>query len=263
MRLRAAHRRMEARRVEAPTSPSGRARAAAARCRWRRARSGAIRPAMFSSSTANGSAHRWRWMPQRRQRLRPGRRATRCMRIGAQADALGRAGGARREGDLGRARRHRHRRRRAGAAGATVSPATSQGCAGASGQRAASGGAQRAACRRRPRAAHARSAPRVKNSGSGTCTTPASRGGQVGDDPGRRVVQQGREHAHAVRLPSRAASASHLGLAVAPCVQRRRPVVAVPTADPRSSRTRACRARAPAAAARAADGRRAPCGRWS
>ena len=70
---------------------------------WRPARRGAIRPAMFSSSTANGSAFRWRSIPSGASAAtRPSRHLLHG--LGAQAHALGRSGGARGEGDLGGAR---------------------------------------------------------------------------------------------------------------------------------------------------------------
>ena len=129
-------------------------------------------PATFSSSTASGSAHRWRRMSSGSSACTSPSR-TRCRACRAQAHALGCARGARGEGQLGRAGRHGQALRRQTQHTTPARSAMSRSLRKACGQRVGQGrhGQQRVDTGHLQ--ARVRSAPAVKNSGSGTCTTPA------------------------------------------------------------------------------------------
>ena len=133
--------------------------------------SGAITPAMFSSSTAKGRAHRWRRMSSGSSACtRPS--ATRRMAVALRHTPLGApvvpevkvilaVSGGIRTAPAGRRRQ------------ASVWPATSQLVAGNSGQRAAASGMVSIVSTPAAPSACVICAG-VKNTGSGTCTTPAS-----------------------------------------------------------------------------------------
>ena len=186
----------------------------------------------------------------------PGPAATCCMAVGAQAHALGRAGGSGGEGDLGGARRQRRRRPgsrsstracRRDASGTQPVPAASASAAAGSSSAVHAAAPQRMA-----------DLLAVKNSGSGTCTTPAWWPPDR-PHPGQRVVQQGGQHAHALQPAAKSGAGHELGRGSH--ARRHRP------AQAQRQQWRALIAPtphgAPAAAAPAADVRPAPLDRCS